>query len=192
MKIKRIVAYIIDFFIVSIISSLIFCLPFFNKYNNEYQEITSEYLKLIANSGSEEIDYDIESQLLYDMSKSSQPLSIINCGTIILYFGILSFILNGQTLGKKIMKIKVAPLEGNKLNPNLYMIREIIVTNLIPKILSIIALAFLNKSNWLIAQNIIGYLSNITLFLIIGFMIFRDDERGLHDIICKTNVIEVK
>lgn len=192
MKIKRFVAYIIDFFIIYIIAALIYSLPVFENSYNAYQETTQEYVDYVLNIGSGEIDYDTETDYLYDMSRHAQPLTIINCGLIILYFGVYAYIANGQTIGKKIMKIKVISTDSNKLNPNLFMLREIILTNLLPKIASIIALALLSKSNWMIAENIIGYIQNTTTFLIIGFMIFRDDERGLHDVICKTNVVSTK
>lgn len=192
MKIKRFVAYIIDFFIIYIIAALIYSLPVFENSYNAYQETTQEYVDYVLNIGSGKIDYDTETDYLYDMSRHAQPLTIINCGLIILYFGVYAYIANSQTIGKKIMKIKVISTDSNKLNPNLFMLREIILTNLLPKIASIIALALLSKSNWMIAENIIGYIQNTITFLIIGFMIFRDDERGLHDVICKTNVVSTK
>lgn len=192
MKTKRMIAYIIDFLIVYIIASLIYSLPIFESSYNSFQKTSQEYTDYIINIGSGELDYDTELQYLYDISKTSQPLTIINCGVLILYFGVFAYIFNGQTLGKKIMKIKVVSIDNKRPNPNLFMIRSIILTNLIPKIASIISLACLSKSNWIIAENIIGYISYSVIFLIIGFMIFREDERGLHDIICKTNVVSTK
>lgn len=192
MKIKRIVAYIIDIFIISFISSALFLLPIFKNDYKNYVNITKEYTSAILNAGSEGLDYDIELDYLYNMTKSSQPLNIITCGLIFLYFGIFSYLLKGQTIGKKIMKIKVVPIKGKKLNVNLYMIRTILLNNLLLRIASIISIIYLSKSNWIIADTIISYISNAVIFLILGFMVFRDDERGLHDIICQTNVIECK
>ena len=192
MKIKRAVAYLIDFLIVYIIAAMIFSSPLFKDSYSSYQKASEDYFNYIIETGSEELDYDIELQHLYDISKYSQPLMIINSGLIIIYFGIIVYMLNGQTLGKKIMKLKVVSIDKEKLNPNLFMLRAIILTNLLPKIASIISLALLGKTNWIIAENIITFVSNSVLFLIIGCMIFRDDERGLHDVICKTDVISTK
>jgi uncharacterized RDD family membrane protein YckC len=192
MKIKRFLAYIIDFFIVYIIAVSIFSSPIFkNEYKN-YNELNTEYLEYIRTNGSSEIDKDIELQYLYEINKESQPLLIITCGLLIVYFGIIAFFCKGQTIGKKIFKLKVESINGEKLNPNLFMIRTIILTNLIPRIASIVCISFLSKTNWLIAEEIISYVSSTMLFLIIGFMIFRDDERGFHDVICKTQVISTK
>ena len=48
----------------------------------------------------------------------------------------------------------------------------------------------LKEKQWILASEIISNISlTITLTLII-FLIFRNDERSLHDLICKTKVIE--
>ena len=190
MKLKRITAYILDILFVYFIAAALFMLPIFKNDYKNYMDTTTEYIEYIATLGSEEADRDIELDYVYSISKSSQPLSIITCGLLFLYFGVFAYILKGQTLGKKIMKLKVVPDKGKNLDVNLFMIRAIILTNLLPKIASIIVLTKLSPSNWLIAENIISEISNIITFLILGFMIFRDDERGLHDIICKTKVLE--
>ena len=69
------------------------------------------------------------------------------------------------------------------------MLRQIIVTNLIPKIFSILSVIFFSGETWYTLNNLIGYLNYVVYLLIIGFMIFREDERGLHDIIGNTKVI---
>lgn len=190
MKLKRITAYILDILFVYFIAAALFMLPIFKNDYKNYMDTTTEYIEYIATLGSGEADRDIELDYVYSISKSSQPLSIITCGLLFLYFGVFAYILKGQTLGKKIMKLKVVPDKGKNLDVNLFMIRAIILTNLSPKIASIIVLTKLSPSNWLIAENIISETSNIITFLILGFMIFRDDERGLHDLICKTKVVE--
>ena len=190
MKLKRITSYILDILFVYFIAAALFMLPIFKNDYKNYMDTTTEYIEYIATLGSGEADRDIELDYVYSISKSSQPLSIITCGLLFLYFGVIAYILKGQTLGKKIMKLKVIPDKGKNLNVNLFMIRAIILTNLLPKIASIIVLTKLSPSNWLIAENVISEISNIITFLILGFMIFRDDERGLHDLICKTKVVE--
>lgn len=190
MKLKRITAYILDILFVYFIAAALFMLPIFKNDYKNYMDTTTEYIEYIATLGSGEADRDIELDYVYSISKSSQPLSIITCGLLFLYFGVFAYILKSQTLGKKIMKLKVVPDKGKNLDVNLFMIRAIILTNLLPKIASIIVLTKLSPTNWLIAENIISEISNIITFLILGFMIFRDDERGLHDLICKTKVVE--
>ena len=94
------------------------------------------------------------------------------------------------SLGKKLQKIRVVPQKDKDLNPHLFMLRSIILTNLIPQIASIWAILTLKEKQWILASEIISNISlTITLTLII-FLIFRNDERSLHDLIYKTKVIE--
>lgn len=194
MKLKRIIAYIIDIFSISTISTIIFTLPFFENDYNEYYKVAEESTARIVDvsGGSQEIDEDVLLEATYDLTRSAQPLNIINIGCTIIYFGVISYLWQGQTIGKKILHIKIVPIKGKNLSPNLFMLRQIIVTNIIPKIASVIAISILSETNWYITNEIIGTISNTITFLLIGFMIYREDERGLHDIIGQTKVISTK
>ena len=83
----------------------------------------------MTSSGSSNYSEDDLINIMYDINKAEIPLAIIEFGITIFYFGILSYIFNGQTLGKKIFKLRVVPINGKKLNPGLYLLREIILTN---------------------------------------------------------------
>lgn len=194
MKIKRITAFLIDLLIVSTIASVIFSLPFFEKYYNNYYKTVEENAARIADigGGSTVIDEDVMLDITYNLTRSSQPLYIINIGCTLIYFGVISFVWKGQTIGKRLLKLQVVSNNNKELNPNLFMLRQILVTNLIPKTLSVISIIAFSKSNWYVANDIISYLSNTMTFIILGFMIFRNDERGLHDLIGQTKVISTK
>ncbi len=193
MKLKRIIAYIFDIFLVSIISSLAFSLFTSSEKLNEYEDLYNESAEVLFNVGSGEVSEDTLIDLTYRMQLATKSSQIINIGLLIIYFGVFGYLKKGQTLGKKIMKIKVAPV-GNKkeLNPSLYMLRSVLVTNLIPKLIALIALLVCSKNTWYEITNITSNISSLLLFIMVGFMIFRDDERGLHDLICQTKVISTK
>ena len=199
MKIKRIAAYIIDTLIVTFISSIIFSMPIFIDYQEQYEDVYEDFIKeleYIKDIGSAEYDEERLLDLEYDMINSQKPRQIIDVGLLIIYFGVFAYISDGQTLGKKIFKIKVVGVK-NKIQPHLFMLRSIILTNFIPNLVSIIVgegdltNARMNyiKNKGLDASLYINY---FITFIIIGFMIFRDDERGLHDILCDTEVIDLK
>lgn len=188
MKLKRVFAYFIDLVIVLALSTIIFM--FMKDDYKAYEEASMDYTKAILEIGSGVLDEDTELDLIYNLNITSQPQSIITCGLLFAYFGIFAYLNKGRTLGKMMFKLKVENVENKKINPNLFILRAVLVTNLIPRIASIIVLATLSKENWLIAQTIIGYISDILLFLMLGFIIFRDDERGFHDLICQTKVTE--
>lgn len=189
MKIKRVFAYIIDYGIVYLISALLLMIPVFSYDQEKYLEYYKEYTTIPEQITEETINNQYT--ILYKMTKLSKNSLVVEGIVTFTYFGIVAYLLKGQTIGKKAQKIKVVPLEGKELNPHLFMLRSVILTNLIPKIASIIAIMTLKEKQWILASGIISNISLTITFILIAFLIFREDERSLHDIICKTKVIEV-
>lgn len=192
MKIKRIFAYLLDIFFVSLISSLIVMIPIFNYNVPAIQEKTNEMYDSLLNTGSSDPDEDILIEKLYDLEKESSSLTVVTAFVTFIYFGVIGFINNGQTLGKMITKLRVVPVKDNKLNPGLYIIRTLLITSIIPQIINIASLSLMNANTWYNLTGIVSQVQEFFFLIILGFMIFRDDERGLHDIICQTKVIEAK
>ena len=54
--------------------------------------------------------------------------------------------MNGQTLGKKIMKIQIVSSENKKLSMNNYLIRSLLVDSILMNIISIITILLMNKT----------------------------------------------
>lgn len=192
MKIKRIFAYLLDIFFVSLISSFIVMIPIFNYNAPTIQEKTNEIYDSLLNTGSSDPDEDILIEKLYNLEKESSSLTVVTAFVTFIYFGVIGFINNGQTLGKMITKLRVVPIKDNKLNPGLYIIRTLLITSIIPQIINIASLSLMNANTWYKLTGIVSQVQEFFFLIILGFMIFRDDERGLHDIICQTKVIEAK
>ena len=194
MKIKRTIAYLIDVFIVSFISTLIFQLPVFKADYNRFLEISEEvnsFLIAESTSGSSDVDDEKIIDLQYESNKASVPLFTIRVGLLILYFGVFGYCMKGQTLGKMIFKIRIVPNEGKKLHPGLFMLREGLFTNIIPEVATLVCLILCSKDTCLEISSYISYISLMVTFLCVGFIVFRDDERGLHEIIGKTKMIDL-
>ena len=192
MKLKRIFTYFIDLFFVSLISSIIVMIPIFKYDHVKVEEQTNELYSSILETGSADVDEDILVTRLYNLERSSTSLTAITTFITFIYFGVAAFINNGRTLGKMIMKIKVVPIKGNKLNPGLFILRTLLITSIIPNLISVISIFYLSPNTWYNLTGIISQIQEFFFLIILGFMIFRDDERGLHDLICQTKVIDTK
>lgn len=192
MKLKRIFTYFIDLFFVSLISSIIVMIPIFKYDHVKVEEQTNKLYSSILETGSADVDEDILVTGLYNLERSSTSLTAITTFITFIYFGVAAFINNGRTLGKMIMKIKVVPIKGNKLNPGLFILRTLLITSIIPNLISVISIFYLSPNTWYNLTGIISQIQEFFFLIILGFMIFRDDERGLHDLICQTKVIDTK
>ena len=247
---KRVVAYAIDMFLVSVVVSSIatnstinFQIDDYNKYYTEYLEMSSTYLEQQANKintcdelnsavsnekltekdyvkeveelnknkeslSSEEYDskcmlivnkyndnkmteeYVLEQidYLYYMTEKNYVILYGVNIITCFLYFVLFQGFTYGQTLGKKIMRLKVVSNDGEKVSYKQLFFRTLFLYSII-YYLGLIIFSLLFKESLFI--KVVHYLSifNTALFLILGIMIIVNGRRGLHDVIGKTKVI---
>lgn len=190
---KRIGAYLVDMFIISFFVYLVCLLPFFNNFNIEkYSKLSTEYIEIFSTGGSSDVNEKELVDASYDLTKAGVEISIVTLAISFLYFGVGQFLLNGQTLGKKLLKIKVVPINGNKLKPGLFILREVILHSFLFNLVDIMILLLGSKNFYLNINSILSNINLVISFLVFGFMIFREDQRGLHDIIGGTKVINIK
>lgn len=242
---KRILAYLIDLFIIISITSLITYIPIFDKkmdsyekMYNEYQDKYNEYanyLKLLEESyeddeiSEEEYtklteeekyqsfikeyyednkisqgeykkivnklneDYStIANNYTYKLNKLGSFNSIITLTCTLLYFGLFQYLLKGQTIGKKILKLKVVSASNKKINIQNYILRSLIVNDVLLNGVGILFLLKTPKKIYLQANNILGLLISISEAIIIFLVVSRDDHRGLHDLLFNTKVIDLE
>lgn len=243
--VKRITAYIIDIMLVTIIASLVTCIPVFNKeyekyqkIYDEYQDIYNEYTNIIVlindSYKDKKIDSEEYTKLLeaetyktiieekyddeiidedeyedikkfiddkyltiandynYKLQKIGIYNSIVTLACTLLYFGVLQYFLKGQTIGKKIMSLKVISITSDKLNIFTYILRSLIVNNVFLNGVNVSILAFTSREIFTKANNIISFLISLIEAIIIFLVITREDHRGLHDLLLKTQVVSTK
>ena len=66
----------------------------------------------------------------------------------------------------------------------------VILNNIIFRILNVSGVYFLNKNSFYIYSSVISYIESLIETIIIFMVILRKDNRGLHDMISGTKVIE--
>ena len=193
-SLKRILAYVIDTIFIVLITTLINNITFINPKLNDYNKHYDEYIKIQEDYKNKEIDkdkYDIEiKEYNYILTKEGLISSIITISSLIIYFSILPYFLKGQTLGKKALHIKIVSNKDKQLNIGNYLLRMVILNNIIFRILNVSGVYFLNKNSFYIYSSVISYIESLIETIIIFMVILRKDNRGLHDMISGTKVIE--
>ena len=195
---KRVMAYIIDVLIFSIVLTPIINWSVINPYIDEYTENYSEYTELVEQANAGEIDTETDEykdkivDLNYNINKYKVISSSISVVGFLLYFAVLQWALKGQTIGKKIMKIRVvANNEDKKLNVGNYILRSLILNNIIFSIILIIGLYIFKAPGYYTLSMVVSYLQLLVMSLIMLMVVLRKDYRGLHDFVAGTKVIDL-
>lgn len=134
---------------------------------------------------------DIYSSELFEIASSSRYQSILSIVVYILYFGVLQYVLKGQTVFKKLFRIRVVDNKDIKRKVPLwkYLVRAILVCDIIFTFGDIIAISNLSLDKYLVFNT---YFSNIKFVYEAAFIMFimlRDDQRGIHDLLLNTKII---
>ena len=157
----------------------------------EDNKISQGEYKKIVNELNE--DYStIANNYTYKLNKLGSFNSIITLICTLLYFGLFQYLLKGQTIGKKILKLKVVSASNKKINILNYILRSLIVNDVLLNGVGVIFLLTTSKKVYLQANNILGILISISEAIIIFLVVSRDDHRGLHDLLFNTQVIDLE
>ena len=122
--IQRFAAFILDVFIVSMVASMI-AYPFLDM--NSIDKLSESSTQIVEDYMKQEIsieEYTNESiSVSYEMARKQGILSLITIFLNILYFVVFQIKNDGQTIGKKLLKIKVSSNDGNQLTMNQMIFR---------------------------------------------------------------------
>lgn len=150
----------------------------YSKIKNEYKDYKSGYERNIK-------------KFNYDLSRNSVIATIISIAVIIAYFGIFQYSLGGQTIGKKLLKLKVVKNKEGSLNVFNYLVRCAILNGVIINILLIVFVNIFDVNNFYMANYVISNIQSIIEILILIMVFMTNDSRGLHDYIAGTKVVEI-
>jgi hypothetical protein len=187
----RLVAYIIDVTLVSIVcSGILFLFPKnenYSKYLKEYQEVQTNFIdnKIEADEYIHKV-----ADITYDIDYSNVLSMIVEVVLLILYFIVFQFYNKGQTFGKKLMKLRVVNNNGNELTLNQVTCRALIIDSILINLFMIAALLFSGRNYYYYASLSLQLLSGIIIFATLMMIFFRKDGRGLHDVVTGTKVIQ--
>lgn len=198
---KRFTAYVLDAVLVYFFIVLVSNIRFINPTYNKLLEVTETYNETVEAYENDKITddeyFEMNKQYIYDATKYNVSTNIVFVLVILAYFGVFQKFNNGQTLGKKIMKIKVVGVNDKDVNLPKYLLRVlpmyyILMGSVIPFLLSSILVFIMGASSFSITYSIMVY-----TFVAIGLISFvmsyvRKDHRGLHDLLAGTKVVSAE
>ena len=196
---KRITAYLLDAFLVYLFIMLVSNIKVINPTYDKLLKISEDYNVAVSQYEKGEISDEeylvINQNYVYDATKYNVSTNIIFIVVSILYYCVFQKFNNGQTLGKKIMKLKVVNNDSKSVSFGKYVLRLlpmyfIFIGSIIPYLLSSILVWFMSASSFSVAYSIIIYVFLFSGIISLMMVYKREDKKGLHDLIAGTKVIE--
>ena len=186
--IQRALAYLLDIFILSIIFSII-TIGF--KPNTEIEKKYNEVYDNYVNGEITAEQYlDEYTDVLYDMQKANALPNTINILLIIVYFIVFQYLNKGQTIGKKLLKIKIVNEDKKEISLKQMLIRGIMIYSILSSLINVILFFNVSRKVYMTSYLSIGAIESLIVFLSATFILYRNDKKALHDIVSKSIVIK--
>ncbi len=189
---KRLLAYVIDMFIVGLIVSIISLgnntskLESLNKelysVNNSYvnREISdSEYIKLVSN-------------INYDMGMVNVTYNTLYAIICIGYFIMFQYLNDGASIGKKLMGIRIINNDNKRISLFKLIIRTSIIDDIIPALFLVIMLYLTRGVMYMVLCGLINIIRLIYMLASVIMINKREDNLSLNDIMSNSVVIDCK
>lgn len=193
-KYKRLVAYIIDIILVSFVIGLIcnsnLMQKQMDKYNDAKTRLEEKTASILNDEDNEKENVEELKSIIYDINYFGLTYNVVNILITIGYFAIFQYFNKGKTIGKKILKIKVVSSYDTELPLANFLLRTIILYNIIFTVINIVSIEFLKINGFYKVYVISSSLSSVVTIILLFMILFKKDEKGLHDVICSSKVIE--
>lgn len=191
--VQRLGAYLIDMFLIFLISSIV-TMPFTS--SNNYEKLSEEANSVVEEYTNGKIDMNTYmnrvSSISYDMARETGLSSIIMIAVYVLYFIVYQYYNKGQTIGKKLMKIRIESVDSEQLSINVMLVRAFIINSILVNLIVLTISILGNRDVYTTGVSIFQLIQYVVLFVIALMVLSRKDKRGLHDIICHTKVVNVE
>ncbi len=194
---KRLGAYLVDLLLVSFVISLVININVISKYYDKYNKSYEEFNDLIVKYQDMELDDAFSEEvtsIYYKVAKNSVVNNIVVIVVVLLYFGVFQKFNHGQTIGKKLMKIKTINNNDKEVNLlNLLLKYSMFflpgIGSVIISLLSSILVYVLNSYIYMLVIFNINFVVIIISIVSYIMILTRNDHKGLHDIILKIKVV---
>lgn len=197
MKLKRLLAYIIDILLVGFVASALANIDVLNPYLDKYLESYETFSEKLTSINEENVMDMFSSDEFINQYQDTLKYSAYSTGIslvcYILYFVGFQKWNKNQTVGKRLMNLKV--VNKNKKDDVKgwqYVVRTLIVYNLFFNCLNVCLALCLNTKLFFTLSMIVSIIGYVITYVGYGMILFRKNGRGLHDLISGTEVVEVQ
>ena len=186
---QRFFAFLIDMLLLSFITSII-TTPFvdskkISSLNEKSVEITQKFQKNEIDNMTYLKQY---SDIYYKKARSSGIISFVSLLLSVLYFVVFQIYEKGQTLGKKMLKIRVVSLDGD-LFMNQMIFRSFIANFILFDIISFGVMLFSPKTVYFYIIIFVEMVQILITLISIIMIMNREDGSAVHDILAHTKVV---
>lgn len=189
MFLQRFFAFIIDMLIVSFIVSLV-TTPFVD--TKKISKLEEKSIEVVQKFQNREVDTKIYleeyANIYYKLARNSGIVSLITILFNVLYFIVYQIYAKGQTLGKKMLKIKVVSNDG-ELFMNQMIFRAFIANFILFDIINFGIMLFSPKSIYLYLTVFVEIIQWIIVIVSIIMVMNRKDGCAVHDRLAHTMVV---
>lgn len=187
---QRVLAFLIDLVLLSMITSLItMFIPMNDTATKLYEEQNRVLEDYVAGNVPMEEYVNQMIDLGYDISKQTVIISIVGVVISLLYYVVYPCYNNGQTFGKKLMKIKIKKTNDTELSMNDLLIRGMINNSILVNIINVILVLFLSKNLYLSTSSLVSFIQYLVLIISLIMIAFTKNAQGLHDKVVHTEVV---
>ena len=189
---KRLFAYFIDVLILNVILSLVsMFIPTSENIinlNNEFNNINNSYI-----DGTLDIITYVNryANISYNMDKELFLANLLGVVISICYFVVYPLYNKGQSIGKKILGLRIVS-EENKITANGLIFRYLLMDGIGTSIISMCLIFILKDLSYVISVSVLSFLQFIVVISSIFMVLYRRDKKSLPDLIAGTKVIEVE
>lgn len=188
---QRFVAFMIDLILVSFITSLVTAII---PTNSSIDKLYDQQVKIVENYTNQKITMqEYVNQLVdinYDIAKQTGIITLVSIAISLLYYVLYVYKNDGQSIGKKMMKIKIKKKDKDKeLTMNDLLFRTMILQGTLVSIIGFCTILFLDKDTYLATNSLLNLIQYSILIISFFLVAFTKERQGLHDMVAKTEVV---
>lgn len=190
---KRLLAYLIDIIILSLILTFV---GLFIPSNSNLVNLNNELMSVNNNFMNQEIDaitfINQYSNIGYSIARELFLSNLISVAVGIIYFIVYPLYNGGQSIGKKIIGLKIVSVDDSDVSSNSLLIRYLLMESIGTTIISMCLIFVIKDFYYILCDSILSFLQFLVVIISVFMVIYRRDKRSLPDLIAGTKVIEVK